>query len=116
MQPKSHYRAGDFNGIDAPWALSALPECLLPRSVYHAKKIDAVLVHLPTGAKPVRAGTTLWYHNCEIAVGHDDANVTRGNDRFHIPPHARFYKTSSKLILVRFSGSAELRVYTVSNL
>ena len=115
-QPNSNYRAGNFNGIDAPWVLSALPECLLPRSVYRAKDIPAVLAHLPTGAKPVPAGTSLSYRNCVITVGRDDAEVTRGRDRFHIPAQSRFYRTATKLVFVRFSRWAELRVYTTSNL
>ncbi len=115
-QPDSHYGAGNFKGIDAPWALSALPECLLPQSLYRAKNIGAVLVHLPAGAKPVPPGTSLTYRNCTIAVGRDDAEVMRGSDKFHIPPDSRFYTTATKLVFVRFSRWAELRVYTASNL
>ncbi|GAC1652842.1 MAG: hypothetical protein NVS9B12_02510 [Vulcanimicrobiaceae bacterium] len=115
-QPKSHYRAGNFEGIDAPWALSALPECLMPQSVYRAKTVAEVLVHLPAGASPVPAGRVIVFANCSIAVGRDDAMVTRGRDRFHIPPQSHFYRTATKLVLVRFSRRAELRVYAASNL
>ena len=119
-QPSSNYRAGAFLGIDAPWALSALPECLLQRSVYRA--VDARTVkdrHLPAGAQPVAPGTELRYRNCVIAVRANDATVTRGADRFHIPPLSQFFTTRQGLIFVRQTTDghgAELRVYAVSNL
>lgn len=115
-QPKSHYHPGDFEGIDAPWVLSALPECLIPQSTFRAKTVSNVLRYLPHGARPVVAGTTLSYRNCEVLVRADDALVTRGKDRFHIPPHSRFYTTSSRLIFIRMSRWAELRTYIMSNL
>lgn len=119
-QPTSHYRAGNFSGIEAPWALSALPECLLQQSAFRA--IDASTVkrrHLPPGAQPVPPGTELTYRNCVIAVRATDATVTRGPDRFHIPPLSQFYTTRQELIFVRQTTDghgAELRVYAVSNL
>ena len=119
-QAASHYRAGNFLGIEAPWALSALPECLLQQSVFRA--IDAHTVkrlHLPKGAQPVAPGTELTYRNCVIAVRATDATVRRGPDRFHIPPLSQFFTTRQGLIFVRQTTDghgAELRVYAVSNL
>ena len=115
-QPKSHYHPGDFDGVDAPWILSALPECLLPQSTFRAKNMQAVLQYLPHNSLPVLAGTDLTYRNCTIAVRADDAVVTRGKDRFHIPPHSRFFTTANRLVFVRMSRWAELRTYSVSNL
>ncbi|MFN2528078.1 MAG: hypothetical protein ABR584_05115 [Candidatus Baltobacteraceae bacterium] len=115
-QPKSHYHPGDFEGIDAPWALSALPECLIPQTTFRAKTVENVLRYLPHGAQPVRAGTTLTYRNCDILVRAHDALVTRGKDHFHIPPRSRFFTTASRLVFVRMSRWAELRTYSLSNL
>lgn len=115
-QPPSTYRAQNFDGIEAPWVLSALPECLLPQSVFRAKSVGAVLAHLPAGARRVAPGTALTYRNCRIDVRSSDAVVTRGDDRFHIPPRSQLFRTPTKLVLLRFSGRAELRVYTLSNL
>jgi len=115
-QPKSHYHPGDFEGIDAPWALSALPECFIPQSTFRAKTLSNVLRYLPRGAQPVAAGTTLVYRNCAVLVRAGDALVTRGKDAFHIPPDSRFYTTSSRLIFIRMSRWAELRTYSMSNL
>lgn len=115
-QASTKFHAGNFNGIEAPWALSALPACLIPQSVYRAKNTAAVLAHLPKGAQPVAQGTSLTYRDCTILVRRNDAEVVRGNDRFHIPPQSSFYKTATKLVFVRFARWAELRVYTVSNI
>ena len=114
-QPKSRYHAGDFEGIDAPWILSALPECLLPQSTYRRKTLREVLAYVPRDAHVVEPGTGLLYRDCRIAVRPDDAIVTRGRDRFHIPPDSHFYTTATKLVFVRVSRWAELRTYTMSN-
>jgi hypothetical protein len=115
-QPRSHYRPADFNGIQAPWILSALPECLIPQNVYRAKDPGHVLKYLPHGAQPVEPGTTLRYRNCTIAVRTNDALVTRGKDRFVIPPASRFYTTAKLLVFLRMKRWAELRTYTASKL
>lgn len=115
-QPNSTYNAGNFEGIDAPWALSALPECLLQQSVWHGASIDAVMPHMPASAVPVADGAVLHYRNCTLEVRRYDALVIRGNDRFHIPKWSRFFLAGQKLVLLRKSRGAELRVYSVSNL
>ena len=115
-QPPSHYRPGDFDGIRAPWILSALPECLIPQSVYRAKDIAHVLSYLPRRAQAVSPGTSLVYRNCTIVVRAHDALVSRGKDRFVIPPVSRFYTTATKLVFVRMVRWAELRTYTTSKL
>lgn len=115
-QPRSHYHPGDFDGIEAPWILSALPACLIPQSVFRAKDKKHVLAYLPHGAQLVAAGTRLRYRDCTIFVRTDDARVTRGKDRFVIPPDSHFYTTATKLVFVRMKRWAELRTYTMSNL
>ncbi|HEY8312937.1 MAG TPA: hypothetical protein VIG51_02080 [Candidatus Baltobacteraceae bacterium] len=100
----------------APWALSALPECLTQTSVTHGS-LAFVRAHLPSGLATVPAPATLHYGNCTIRVRSDDAYVTRGRDRFHIPPHARFLRGDGTLALLRTQdGSAELRTYSPSKL
>jgi len=42
--------------------------------------------------------------------------VTRGNDRFHIPPHSHFFSLGGELVFVRQNRAAELRIYKLSNL
>jgi hypothetical protein len=96
---------------DAPWALSALPECLEPTSVTTGP-LAYVLAHLPPGATPVVPPATLSYGDCTILLSGDEAYVRRGNDRFHIPAHVRFYRGPALLAVLRLRGNDnELRVY-----
>ena len=74
------------------------------------------MMHVPAGATRVAAGTDLHYRNCTIAIRSKDAVVTRGIDRFHIPPLSQFFTAGGKLYFVRQARWAELRVYTASNL
>jgi hypothetical protein len=103
------------NGVplrgDAPWALSALPECLLQTSETTGPP-RYVLAHLPPGAAMVTPPETLKYADCTISIVGDEASVTRGADRFRIPPRVRFYRTGAALALLRVESSGmELRVY-----
>jgi len=115
-QPRSHFRNGDFEGVRAPWALSALPECLIQQSVWRGKTVNAVMAHAPASVAPVASGTRLHYRNCTVDVRATDAIVRRGPDRFHIPPRSHFFAGGSTLVLLRQDRGAELRVYTLSNL
>lgn len=101
---------------DAPWALSALPECLIQRQASHGTLAYA-LAHLPTNAQIIRPPATLRFGDCTISLIHDEAYVKRGPDRFRIPPSARFYAVGTGLALLRVVGkTAELRIYQRSNL
>ena len=96
---------------DAPWALSALPDCLHQRAE-SSGSLEYVRTHMPPGVTPVPAGSTLVYGTCTISVGNGEAYVTRGPDRLRIPPHVEFYRAPGVLALLRSSGSnGELRVY-----
>lgn len=96
---------------DAPWALSALPECLRQRSEATGPRAF-VLAHVPPGMTVVAPGSNLVYSACTISVGDGEAYVTRGPDRLRIPPHVQFYRAPGVLALVRSSGSVyELRIY-----
>jgi hypothetical protein len=99
-----------FRG-DAPWALSALPECLTQISV-STGTLAYLRPHVPAGATPVVPPATLSYDDCTISVTGDEANVRRGNDRFHIPGSVRFFRGPALLAVLRSSGGGnELRVY-----
>ncbi|MHB8177902.1 MAG: hypothetical protein ACYDA5_08005 [Vulcanimicrobiaceae bacterium] len=95
----------------APWALSALPECF--QQVLQAKGSPSfVAKHIPRGARLVRAGTTIVQNDCVVRIGRNQAFVTRGPDRFRIPPRARFYRSGRQLVLVRAAGGhVTLRTY-----
>jgi hypothetical protein len=99
-----------FRG-DAPWALSALPECLTQLSS-STGTLAYVRGRVPEGATPVVPPATLSYGDCTISVVGDEADVRRGNDRFHIPGSVRFYRGPALLAVLQSSGGGnELRVY-----
>ncbi|MBV8363106.1 MAG: hypothetical protein JO193_00920 [Candidatus Eremiobacteraeota bacterium] len=114
-QPPSTVHPGPL-GAEAPWALSALPECWLQQNVWRAHTLAGLRAHLPVNARAIAPGAVLVYRNCTLQVRADDAVVTRGNDRFHIPPHSHFFSLGDELIFVRQNRAAELRIYKRSNL
>jgi hypothetical protein len=96
---------------DAPWALSALPDCLIQTSESTGPS-SYVRAHLPAGAVPIAPPARLVYGNCAISIVGDEAYVRRGNDRLRIPPHVRFYRAAGLLVMIRETpDSAELRVF-----
>lgn len=96
---------------DAPWALSALPECLIQTSE-SSGPLTYVRAHLPHGAVPIVPPATLVYGNCSIRITGSEAYVLRGPDRLRIPPRAQFYRAEGLLALIRETPQgAELRVY-----
>jgi hypothetical protein len=106
--------AAAFSG-DAPWALSALPECLIQVSAAHGTR-GYVLAQLPHLA-PVVPPARLVYGDCTISVAGDEAIVVRGTDRFRIPPVTHFYRGNGTLAVLRESGGRfELRTYQPSTL
>lgn len=96
---------------DAPWALSALPECLIQTSKSTGPP-DYVRSRLPPGVRPVTPPATLRYGDCTLFVADGEAFVRRGNDRFRIPPRVRVYRAPGVLALLREGPNGnELRVY-----
>ncbi len=96
---------------DAPWALSALPECLMQISK-STGSASYVRAHLPPRAVPIVPPARLVYADCSIAIAGEEAVVRRGSDRLHIPPRVSFYRAAKLLATIREgAGSAELRVY-----
>ena len=97
---------------DAPWALSALPDCLIQQSEATGT-LAYVQSKMPKGATVVSSGTILRYGPCTIFVRDGEAVVSRGDDRLRIPPHVTLYRAGNALALLRASGSrGELRVYS----
>ena len=96
---------------DAPWALSALPECVVQVSE-SSGPAAYVRAHLPRAAAAIVPPATLVYGDCTITIAGDQAFVRRGPDRLHIPPHVQFYRAPGLLALIREdSHGAQLRVY-----
>jgi hypothetical protein len=106
-------RPASFGG-DAPWALSALPECFKQTSESTSITLPYVLAHLPKGMTMVRPPATLHYADCTIHVVGDELHVERGADRMRVPPAARLYSDGNGLALLRADGGRyQLRVYKV---
>jgi hypothetical protein len=96
---------------DAPWALSALPECLMQTSE-STGSWAYVRAHLPAGSVPIRPPATLHYGDCSVTITGDEAYVRRGSDRLRIPPRVQFYRVQDLLAMVRETAqTVELRVY-----
>lgn len=106
-------KAVAFTG-DAPWALSALPECFEQTSKSTAPTLQYIEGHLPSGAAMVRPPAKLQYADCTVRVVGDEVLVDRGADHMRIPPQARIYTAPGSLSLLRgANGGYELRVYRV---
>ncbi len=96
---------------DAPWALSALPDCLIQISESSGPR-HYVRAHLPPDAARIVPPATLVYGDCTITIAGEEAFVRRGEDRLRIPPPVQFYRATGLLTLIRETGAtAELRVY-----
>jgi hypothetical protein len=99
---------------NAPWALSALPDCFTQTS-QTTGSASYVATQLPAGAQLVRPGAHLTYGTCTILVRDDELLVTRGSDRLRVPPHARLYTTGKSLALLRTSAAGtDLRIYDIT--
>jgi hypothetical protein len=111
--PPSKRRATAFSG-DAPWALSALPECFTPVAKSTAGNLQYVLAHLPPKATMARPSAKLTYADCTIRVAGDELYVDRGTDHLRIPPPARLYTGPGSVAVLRGAdGGYELRTYKV---
>ncbi len=110
----SNFHAGNFFG-NAPWALSALPDCFVQETVWSGPEAG-LRRHVPADAQQVGSGTILRSSNCTLTVGARDAFVVRGLDRFHIPPRTRFFIAGRQLFMLRGGKHAELRTYETANM
>lgn len=101
--PPSSHRVQGLRG-DAPWALSALPECLVQTQEWKGS-LGVVTSHVPRGARAVAPWSVLHYGDCTIFVARGQAVVHRGQDWLRIPPLIRLYTYSS----IRSAGIALVR-------
>jgi hypothetical protein len=98
---------------DAPWALSALPECFHQVS-QRSGTPEFARAEFPRGARLVAPGLRLRVADCTLDVARDSAVVVRGENRFVVPPAARFFVAGSHVVLDRTAGGrVEVRVYAV---
>lgn len=103
-----------FRG-DAPWALSALPECFTQLSESKGNYAYAH-AHLPAKRQRLQAGAQIAVHNCRIEVRKSDILVLRGPDRLRIPPPVRLYAQGTHLwVLRKTKDGATLRSYGRAN-
>lgn len=95
---------------DAPWALSALPECARQHAETRGP-IAFVQRAIPRDAHPVEGH--LEAGSCSIDVRSDGIVVARGSDRMRIPPPARLLVAHGRYFLyVENRKDAVLRVYS----
>ena len=98
---------------EAPWALSALPECFHQESQRSGSPTFA-RAQFPSGAALVPAGARLRVADCTLDVASDSAVVVRGDNRLFVPPVARFFVAGQRLILDRAAGGrVDVRVYAL---
>jgi len=96
---------------NAPWALSALPECFRQELAVRGP-IAFVRAHLAPAAHAIPAGTVLNQADCVVTFGVRTIGVMRGDVRLVIPPDTRAFAAGGSLAVLRRAGaSAELRVY-----
>jgi len=100
---------------DAPWALSALPECFRQRSKATSVHESFILAHLPKHAVMVRPPATLQFADCTLRVAGAEIFVRRGKDELRIAPPARLYTAQDAVALLRATPTGyELRTYGTS--
>ena len=96
---------------EAPWALSALPECFEQLSETRGSFAFAA-ARLPTGGRLAPSGSALRAADCSVSVGERGLLVRRGDLRLVVPPDARLYVWPDRFAVLRRDGaSADLRLY-----
>jgi hypothetical protein len=115
-RPESHDEApeGSVRG-DAPWALSALPDCARQDRAARGNWAE-VRAKIPAGASPVQG--EFGAGPCTIRIDPDGIHITRGADRLRIPAPARLFVAGTgsgeRYYLYRRLGElGELREYTL---
>jgi len=96
---------------DAPWALSALPDCARQHSEDRGS-IAFVRAKIPAHATPLEG--TLHAGPCTIDITANGIFVQRGRDRLRIPPPARLLHWDDRYYLfTQNRKAAVLRVYSL---
>jgi hypothetical protein len=99
---------------EAPWALSALPECFEQEEEAHGP-LAFVRAHLPAKMQAVAAPSHLETADCALRILAHSVLVERGTERLVITPDARLYTDGRRFALLRRSGkTADLRIYHLS--
>jgi hypothetical protein len=97
---------------DAPWALSALPECFHQTREVNGPPafVDAAI---PPGATAVQPGRALVVGDCTVAVGAGSIEVRRGTEWLRVPPVATLYALPNGdwALLRREAHASVLRIY-----
>ncbi|HEY1728850.1 MAG TPA: hypothetical protein VGG22_10785 [Candidatus Baltobacteraceae bacterium] len=97
-------------GGDAPWALSALPDCARQHSEDHGSTAS-VRAKIPASATVVDG--TVHAGPCTIEIGAHGILVQRGSDRLRIPPPASLLHWDDRYYLYEEDRKgAVLRVYS----
>lgn len=109
-QAKSRLVPVEVSG-NAPWAMSALPECF--EQVFSARGKPAYVDgQLPRGAVAVSGYAALRSADCRLEISPGRALVVRGKQQLVIPPVTQFYRWPDEIGFVRRDAAgAELRVY-----
>ena len=84
---------------DAPWAMSAVPECFRQRREVHGPS-DYVRAALPSGAREIPAGTVVRTADCTLRIGADSVELWRSGEALRIPPRASLYTTAGGDLLL----------------
>jgi hypothetical protein len=110
MQAPNESRAPEALGGDAPWALSALPDCARQHSEDRGSAA-AVRAKIPSTATAVRG--RIRAGACAVEVTADGIIVQRGHDRLRIPPPARLLYWNDLYYLYEDDRKgAVLRIYS----
>jgi hypothetical protein len=97
--------------IEAPWALSALPECLRECAVRRGGEAD-IRARLPARSERLAAGAVVTSGACRVIAGALDVRVERAEDRLRVPPPSELYASGEGLALVeRRRNVTTLRTY-----
>jgi hypothetical protein len=95
---------------EAPWALSALPDCARQHDEYRGNA-EHVRAKIPAGAIEVTGHIIAG--PCTIDVTSNGILVQRGSDRLRIPPPARLLYSGDRYYLYNTERKAAvLRVYS----
>lgn len=94
----------------APWALSAVPECLLQRRLVQGD-VAYVRAHLPP-LTPLGVGQSIRVADCTMTVTKNGIDLVRGVDKMHIPAPTDLYRQGQRLWLYETTqGVPLLRSY-----
>ena len=99
---------------DAPWALSALPECF--RELARARgSLPFVRAHVPPGARLVPSGTSVIVADCRLEVAARGIAVIRGENVLRIPAPAKLSLSGATIVLeTRVGERGEVRTYRLA--